>query len=303
MGLLYNFRPLIINPELAIRIGLNEAIVLQQIKYWLTETESGHKQDGREWVYNTYEEWQKQFPFWSVDTIKRTFRSLEKQGCVFGEKLQKAQCNHTKFYAINYGSSCLIEEGKMPQSKGADSTVLEEGKMPQSKGADSTVLTEITNIYYTDTTTDIQDLREPALPVSPKEKIGDETSLQTACKNAWRAYCEAYYSRYGVAPVRNQKINAQVKQFVQRVGMDCAPDIARFYLTLNDAFLVRKLHPVGSLLADAESLYTQWATGNTMTATRARQIDQTQANYSAADEGIAMLRAKREREAQDANRK
>lgn len=75
MGLLYNFRPLIINPELAIRIGLNEAIVLQQIKYWLTETESGHKQDGREWVYNTYEEWQKQFPFWSVDTIKRTFRS------------------------------------------------------------------------------------------------------------------------------------------------------------------------------------------------------------------------------------
>ena len=58
MSLLFNFRPLVINPQLAERIGLNEAIVLQQLKYWLNETESGVEHDGRRWVYNTMEQWQ-----------------------------------------------------------------------------------------------------------------------------------------------------------------------------------------------------------------------------------------------------
>ncbi|MGL4486157.1 MAG: hypothetical protein ACRCUG_04010 [Yersinia sp. (in: enterobacteria)] len=37
MNLLFKYRPLVINPELAARICLNEAIVLQHINYWLIE--------------------------------------------------------------------------------------------------------------------------------------------------------------------------------------------------------------------------------------------------------------------------
>ncbi|MDW9215749.1 hypothetical protein SE957_24245 [Escherichia coli] len=35
MSLLFAERPLVINTQLAMKIGLNEAIVLQQLHYWL----------------------------------------------------------------------------------------------------------------------------------------------------------------------------------------------------------------------------------------------------------------------------
>lgn len=144
MSLLFNFRPLVINPQLAERIGLNEAIVLQQLKYWLNETESGVEHDGRRWVYNTMEQWQKQFPFWSADTVKRALASLQKQGLVVVEKLAKAKHDHTNHYAINYQSDALIEEGNLHHS--------EQGNLPRSGGAGCPVLhTEITTKTTTET--------------------------------------------------------------------------------------------------------------------------------------------------------
>jgi hypothetical protein len=54
-------------PSLAAKIGLNEAVVLQQIHYWLGI--SKHNIEGRTWVYNTYEEWQKQLPLIFLNSI------------------------------------------------------------------------------------------------------------------------------------------------------------------------------------------------------------------------------------------
>lgn len=66
--------PLQVLPTLAQAIGLNEAIILQQIHYWLQR--SKHKHDGRRWIYNTYEQWQAQLPFWSISTIRRALANL-----------------------------------------------------------------------------------------------------------------------------------------------------------------------------------------------------------------------------------
>jgi hypothetical protein len=50
--------PLVILPTLAMKIGFREAIILQQVHYWLTK--SLHIIEGRRWIYNTYKDWQKQ---------------------------------------------------------------------------------------------------------------------------------------------------------------------------------------------------------------------------------------------------
>ncbi|WGL97260.1 hypothetical protein QE177_08440 [Arsenophonus sp. aPb] len=76
--LLLKTRPQIVIPELAARIGLNESLVLQQVQYWLTETDSGIKHEGRRWIYNTFEKWLEQFPYFSEKTLKRAFTSLKK---------------------------------------------------------------------------------------------------------------------------------------------------------------------------------------------------------------------------------
>jgi hypothetical protein len=107
-------------------------------------------------------------------------------------------------------------------------------------------------------------------PASEKQK---ETELQIACRRTWEAYARAYFDKHGTEPVRNAKVNSQVKAYVQRVGYEEAPHIAAWFVSHMDAFYVRSGHSVGILEKDCEKLRTEWATGNRMTGARARQVE------------------------------
>lgn len=100
MGLLINEPPLQVLPSLAVKIGLNEAIVLQQLHYWLIR--SRNVKEGYKWVYNSYADWNKQFPFWGKNTLIRAFKSLEKQGILISSNFNKANFDKTKWYRIDY---------------------------------------------------------------------------------------------------------------------------------------------------------------------------------------------------------
>ncbi|WP_336286593.1 hypothetical protein [Cronobacter dublinensis] len=120
MSILFAKRPIVINSDLAILIGLNEAIVLQQLHYWLSETNSGIEHEGRRWVYNTLDEWRENsFPFFSRETIKRTFASLKRAGVVMVKKLSQDKHNKTNYYTIIYESPVLTDGVKLTPSKGA----------------------------------------------------------------------------------------------------------------------------------------------------------------------------------------
>jgi hypothetical protein len=93
--------PLIILPSLAEEIGLNEAIILQQVHYWMRH--SKNVRDGRKWVYKTYDDWQDEFPWWSVSTIRRTIGSLEKSHLLLStSKYNKMKIDKTKWYSPDY---------------------------------------------------------------------------------------------------------------------------------------------------------------------------------------------------------
>lgn len=98
-------RPLVLSAELATEIGLNEAIFLQQLRFWLKRTKNGKK-----YVYKTYEEWKKEFPFWSISTIKRTVAKLKKMELIKTQKIPQSNLyflNNDKF--DNY-KKYMIEE-------------------------------------------------------------------------------------------------------------------------------------------------------------------------------------------------
>jgi len=99
--LLIDEEPLQVLPSLAARIGLNEAIVLQQIHYWLKKSE--HTMEGQRWIYNTYGQWRAQFPFWGLNTIKRTMWRLEKLGVLTTTaRFNRNPIDKTRWYTINY---------------------------------------------------------------------------------------------------------------------------------------------------------------------------------------------------------
>lgn len=118
----------------------------------------------------------------------------------------------------------------------------------------------------------------------PKENPKSGKSIAT-----WKSYVDAYRKRYGVDPLRNGKVNKQLCQLVDRVGEDAAPGVAEFYVFHNSNFYVKKMHPVGLLLADAEALHTQWLTNEQMTDAKARDIDQRQTTVSAVDAVIEKM--------------
>lgn len=107
--LLIEEQPLQVLPSLANLIGLNKAIFLQQLHYWLLK--SPHERDNKKWIYNTYTEWQEQFPFWSIETIKRVVRSLEGDGLIEGtDRFNRYQMDRTKWYTIDYETLNLMYE-------------------------------------------------------------------------------------------------------------------------------------------------------------------------------------------------
>ncbi|WP_288500898.1 helix-turn-helix domain-containing protein [uncultured Erwinia sp.] len=108
--LLINENPLQVLPSLACAIGLNEAVVLQQIHYWMASSQ--HVHDGRRWVYNSVPSWQKQFPFWSESTVKRALLSLEKQGMVISGNYNRDPRDHSKWYSINYEALAALENSQ-----------------------------------------------------------------------------------------------------------------------------------------------------------------------------------------------
>ncbi|MFD3217749.1 DnaD domain-containing protein [Bacillus sp. BR_7a] len=144
--LLLDDEPLVILPKLAAAIGLNEAIILQQLHYWLEK--SKNVRDGFRWVYNTYEEWQKQFPFWSESTIKRTIKKLEGQHLIIVGKYNKLKIDNTKWYRIDYEVLQNIENNTTGQN---DQT--NRAKWSGGRGNMDRPLPEIT----TETTTDKND--------------------------------------------------------------------------------------------------------------------------------------------------
>ena len=80
MKLLIDEAPLLILPSLAKEVGLNAAVFLQQLHF--RSNISKNIRDGHKWVYNTYSDWQEEFSFWSLNTIKRITYDLEQNEMV-----------------------------------------------------------------------------------------------------------------------------------------------------------------------------------------------------------------------------
>lgn len=102
-NLLLDDKPIMILPKLAKEIGLNEAIVLQQMHYWLQQKHN--EKDGYYWVYNSYQKMvEKEFIFWSHSTVKRVIKSLEDKELLVSVEgvYNKTKGDKTKWYRIDY---------------------------------------------------------------------------------------------------------------------------------------------------------------------------------------------------------
>lgn len=143
-NLLFDERPLVIQPQLAVILGdLEEAVILQQINYWTQK--NSNIRDGYSWVYNTMADWQKQFPWIKSDkTLRKKFKSLEDKGLLVTGNYNKAKFDRTKWYRIDYDAF-----SQMVNAFGNNYRTIRQ-ELPNGSGKSYPTYT----IDYTETTTD-----------------------------------------------------------------------------------------------------------------------------------------------------
>ncbi len=218
MSLLMPSRPIVINPDLAYSIGLNEAIALQQVNYWLKETNSGLERDGVRWIYNTNEQWLEQFPFWSESTLKRTFTRLKTLGVLKIEQLNKSQRDMTNYYTINYESE-LLDEVKVTKSRSSKCALpsgqnepMEQVSVKRSNGSKRTdvIRSKCTDLLTENTTESTTENKTPSCPVAsqpdPEVLITDNAILVLTHLN------QVSGSRYQKSKTSLENIRARLRE-------------------------------------------------------------------------------------------
>lgn len=103
---LINENPIKVSAYLANKLGLNEAIVIGQVKSLIQQNKLENKQDyffnDRWWTCNSCQQLQEMLPFWSHNTIKRTISNLEKRGVLLSTQHSANKLDRTKWYSIDH---------------------------------------------------------------------------------------------------------------------------------------------------------------------------------------------------------
>ena len=133
-------QPLQLLPTLAALIGLNEAIVIQRLHYRLQLLRKS-RENGK-WVRVCYEDWRHQFPFWSVNTIKHAFISLEKKGLITSRQFGGNDKSMLRWYSINYTAleatgAFSVTAGNGPNCPGEADSYESSRHRPLTRPADS----------------------------------------------------------------------------------------------------------------------------------------------------------------------
>lgn len=93
-------------PKLAAAIGVDEALVLQRLHFWLVKGESsdyGTVVNGVRWIYNTLDAWLQQFIFFSKWRLRQALKNLRQLGLVLFSQLDKHEWKRIGYYTIDYG--------------------------------------------------------------------------------------------------------------------------------------------------------------------------------------------------------
>jgi hypothetical protein len=99
------------NIELAKQFGVNAAIILENIIFWIAKNKANNHNlfDGRYWVYNSVRAWNELFPYLTRRKIQLALNRLEKNGVLLTGNYNKMKADRTKWYTLTDKYLYLID--------------------------------------------------------------------------------------------------------------------------------------------------------------------------------------------------
>ena len=137
-------RPISCYPKLAQALGVDKALIVQQVRYWMginaessdRNERTNHFFDDRWWTYNTFEQWEDAFPWMRLRTIARHFAELQSDGILLKEFLHKDPLKRTGWYSIDFDMLDEIVERNLQKTKEELETCRSKRKVRQEKAAE-----------------------------------------------------------------------------------------------------------------------------------------------------------------------
>jgi hypothetical protein len=90
------------NVEVATKYGIEEAIVLQNLAFWVQKNSANkrHWHDGHYWTYNSAAAFSDLFPYLNQKKVYRILANLEEHGLILTGNYNDSKYNRTKWYTI-----------------------------------------------------------------------------------------------------------------------------------------------------------------------------------------------------------
>lgn len=106
--------------EDAMKYGVEKAVVLANIKFWLnnnkTKELSTVKHDGYYWMYNTAKDMSNVLPYFTQSKIQRLLKQLEDDGVLIVGNYNKVKYDRTKWYTLSeftYDENCITHNSEL----------------------------------------------------------------------------------------------------------------------------------------------------------------------------------------------
>lgn len=121
--------------EVAKKLGINSAILLENLYFWIKKNEANkkHYYDGKYWTYNSVEAFTKLFPYFTYDSIRYALNKLEKDGYIITGNYNLIPMDKTKWYALTEKSYSLLEKSQMDLGFFPDGTGKNTKAIPDNK--------------------------------------------------------------------------------------------------------------------------------------------------------------------------
>ena len=103
------------NVELAIRFGVEKAIIIQHFLFWIAKNRANRKNyhEGRYWTYCSSSALAELFPYMTPKVVWLRVNELVKDGFLLKENFNATRMDRTCWYAFSDSAESILRDGKM----------------------------------------------------------------------------------------------------------------------------------------------------------------------------------------------
>ena len=132
----------IFSVEIATRYGVNAAILLQNLQYWIAHNKANEKcfYEGRYWTYNSVKAFTELFPYLSEYQIRTALQKLLDDGVIIKGEFNRTSMDRTTWYALtDKGEAILNGESEPEEAEWRAEEVNPFGEAEEQPGIPDTV--------------------------------------------------------------------------------------------------------------------------------------------------------------------